>query len=396
MLRRTYKYRLYPTTRQEQVLLEHLHFTRELYNAGLEQRIVAYRLTGRSPSHLEQSRELTLLRRECPQLVPKGMSRSAQQFALRRLEFAFQGFFRRLRAGQKRGFPRFKSAMRWDMLATQYGKGAALRDDLSRVYWAGVGNVKVKQHRPIPVGAQRKVVSIKRQGRHWFACIEVLFPKPRPLPRTRKVVGIDLGIETFAALSTGELIEGPRAQRRAEAKVATLQRELARKRTESKRRRKAVRRLARARLREARVRRDHHFKVARSLVIRFDVIAIEALNVRGLVGGRLAKDCRDAAWGQFTSILADKAEEAGRILVLVNPRGTSRVCSGCQRTVAKTLSERRHLCSHCGLQLNRDINAARNVLRLGVSQQRVMAAESPSAPPARTSSWRSHGDSPLK
>jgi putative transposase len=369
VLRRTFRYRIYPTRGQERLLTEQLCFTRELYNAALEQRIAAYRLTGRWPSHLEQSREFTKLRRECPQWLPPGMSRSAQQYALRRLELAFRGFLRRARAGQKSGFPRFKGPGRWDTLSAQWGNGAALRDEQSRVYWAGVGLVKVNQHRPIPEGAQRKVVSVRRQGRHWFVCVEVLIPRPAPLPRTGRMVGIDLGITTFAALSTGELVEGPRAQRSGEARVARLQREISRKKHGSKRRRKAAQRLAHARMREARVRRDHHFKVAVSLVEEFDLIAIERLNVMGLISGTLAKDCQDAAWGQFTSIVSDKAEEAGRTLVFVNPKHTSQLCSGCGQTVTKTLSERWHSCSHCGLQLDRDVNAARNVLRLGASQQ---------------------------
>jgi transposase len=173
VLWRTFKYRLYPTRRQDRLLVEQLRFTRELYNAALEQRIAAYELTCRSTSQLEQSRELTHLRRECPEWLPEGMPRSAQEYALRRLELAFQGFFRRLKRGETPGFPRFKGAQRWDTLSCQYGKGCTFRDEIQRVYWAGVGNIKVNQHRPIPEGAERKKVEIKRLGRHWFVCVEV-------------------------------------------------------------------------------------------------------------------------------------------------------------------------------------------------------------------------------
>jgi putative transposase len=135
--------------------------------------------------------------------------------------------------------------------------------------------------------------------------------------------------------------------------------------------------LARARLYEARVRRDHHFKVARSLVDRFDLIAIENLDVNTLGRSMLAKDILDQGWAQFRSILSDKAEEAGRQLVLVNPRSTSQTCSGCYRLVSKTLRVRTHSCSECGLMLDRDVNAARNILRLGASLQGTAPAESP-------------------
>jgi putative transposase len=295
MLPRTFTYRLYPTRRQERALAEQLRFTRALCNAALEQRITAYKMTGRAPSHLQQSKELTRLRRECPAWLPMGMSRSTQQYALRRLDFAFKGFFRRLRRGEKPGFPRFKGAQRWDTLSCQYDNGCRLRDDIGRIYWAGVGNVKAKLHRAIPDGAQRKKVEIKRQGRRWFVCVEVLIPKPKPLPTTGAVVGVDLGITAFAALSTGELVDGPRAQRAAEHRVAELGRALARKEPGSKRRRNAAAALARTRLKEARVRRDHQFKLAARLTRDFDMICVEALSVKALADGALAKDCRDAA-----------------------------------------------------------------------------------------------------
>jgi putative transposase len=377
VLRRTFKYRLYPTRRQQRLLFEQLRFTRELYNAALEQRITAFNVTGLPISYLRQSKELTRLRAECPAWLPPGMSRSAQQYALRRLDQAFQGFFRRLRRGEKPGFPRFKSAARWDTLSAQYDKGCRLRDDISRVYWAGVGNVKLKMHRPIPEVAERKKVDLKRHGNHWYVCVEVLMPRPEPLPAVGRNVGVDLGITNFAALSTGELFAGPRAQRQAEQRVAELARQLARKMVGSGRRGKAVAALARARRKEARVRRDHHFKLACRLTRDFDLICLEDLQVKALADSYLSKDVRDAAWRQFIDILTDKAEEAGRIVVLVDPRNSSQTCSDCGRLPAerKKLSARMHECRECGLRLDRDVNAARNILRLGESQQRLNGCE---------------------
>ena len=303
-----------------------------------------------------------------------GMSRSTQQFALRRLDQAFQGFVRRVKNGQKAGFPRFKSAKRWNTLQAQYGYGTAVRENLQRLHWVGVGNIKVRLHRPIPEHAELKAVTLKRLHRQWYACIEMTLPTPTPLPPTNHSVGVDLGITNFAALSTGELVAGPRAHRRAEARVAQLQRRIAWKQEGSKRRRQAIESLARARLKEARVRRDHHFKVANSLVRRFDVICLEDLNIRTLADSTLAKDVRDQAWGQFVNILGDKAEEAGRLLVVVNPKNTTQMCSNCTQIVPKERGERVHSCS-CGLVVDRDVNAARNILRLGASRQRTLAAE---------------------
>jgi putative transposase len=374
MLRRTFKFRLYPTPRQERLLLAQMEFVRELYNAALEQRIVGYQRDRRSISYLEQSRELTELRRDCADLFPLGMSRSTQQFALRRLDHAFRVFFRRAKNGQKAGFPRFKSANRWNTLQAQYGYGTALRENLQRLHWIGVGNIKVRLHRPIPEHADLKAVTLKKLHRQWYACIELTLPTPRPLPPTNQPVGVDLGITNFAALSTGELVAGPRAQRHAELRVAQLQRRIVGKREGSKRRREALELLARARRKEARVRRDHHFKVAHSLVRRFDVICLEDLNIQTLANSTLAKDVRDQAWGQFVNILGDKAEEAGRLLVFVNPKNTTQMCSNCTQIVPKGRGERIHSCS-CGLVLDRDVNAARNILRLGASQQSTDAAE---------------------
>jgi putative transposase len=377
MLRRTFKFRLYPTLRQERLLLAQMEFARALYNAALEQRIVSYQREGRSISYLEQSRELTELRRDCVDLFPVGMSRSTQQFVLRRLDHAFERFFRRAKSEQKAGFPRFKSAKRWNTLQAQYGYGTAVRENLKRLHWLGVGNIKVRVHRPIPEHASLKAVTLKRRHRQWYACIEMTLPTPTPLPPTNQPVGLDLGITNFAALSTGELVAGPRAQRHAEARVARLQRRIARQKEGSKRRRRALESLARARLKEARIRRDHHFKVANSLVRKFDIICLEDLNIRTLANSTLAKDVRDQAWGQFVNILGDKAEEAGRLLVFVNPKNTSQMCSNCTQIVPKGRSERVHSCS-CGLVVDRDVNAARNILRLGASQQRTCCRTSSS------------------
>lgn len=378
-MRRTYKYRLYPTRRQEALLLEQLRATRELYNAALEQRVTAYRQAGKSVSYLEQSKELTEIRQEVDWFPP--MSRSTHQYALRRLDHSFKGFFRRVKAQQTPGFPRFKGAARWNTLECQYDKGARLLEDVARVYWQGVGEIKVKLHRRVPPAAQRKNVRLTRDADKWYACVELALPKPKPLAPVGAgladaglaeaelvVAGVDVGISAFAAVTDGakdELVAGPRAQRRQARRVATLQRKVARKKRGSTRRRRAVKRLKAARAKEVRVRRDHHFKTAVDLVRRFDVIVFEDLNLAGLGRGVLALDCRDAAWGQFMGITADKAEEAGRQVLFVDPRGTSQECSGCGHVQRKTLSERVHSCAHCGLTLDRDVNAARVIRARG-------------------------------
>jgi putative transposase len=181
------------------------------------------------------------------------------------------------------------------------------------------------------------------------------------LPATGQSIGVDVGITTFAALSDGTLVDNPRPYQRAQRGLAHAQRVVSKRKRGSARRRKAVVLLAKQHDRVARVRRDFHHKTALDLVRRFDRIAIEDLNVKGLAQMRLAKQVHDAAWAQFRTILAAKAESAGRDLIAVDPRGTSQFCSACGSHVPKGLGVRVHDCPDCGIRLDRDVNAALNI-----------------------------------
>jgi len=218
---------------------------------------------------------------------------------------------------------------------------------------------------------------------HWYAALVCDDVPPKPLPATGAETGVDLGLLAFGTLADGTAIANPRVQETAQAELAQAQRRVSRRRKGSRRRRKAVRVLARTHARVRNARKDFHHKTARDLVRRYDRIAIEDLHVRGLAGGMLARPVHDAAWAQFTTILAAKAEEAGRDLVKVDPRGTSQTCSACGVEVRKALSVRIHRCPHCGYVADRDHNAARNIHRLGHSRrgptplERVHDARSP-------------------
>lgn len=206
-------------------------------------------------------------------------------------------------------------------------------------------------------GVLREVrVSLDGDG-HWYAALVCSEVPPKPLPPRGESVGLDLGITALATLSTGERVENPRATERFARALAKAQRTQARRKKGSVRRRKARAHVARLTAKISRVRRDHHNKAALSLVRRFDWIAVESLNVRGLASGMLAKHVRDAGWAQFLTVLASKAECAGREIVPVEPRGTSQECSGCGVVVRKTLATRTHQCA-CGAVLDRDHNAA--------------------------------------
>lgn len=360
-MKKAYRYRLYPTRRQVAALEEQLGFACDLYNAALDQRREWWK-RGRPTERYEQGRQLTELRRAG--LAVAGMNVTCQEQVLQRLDRAFAGFFRRVRNGEKPGYPRFRSQHRYDSLTWRRGCGGAAVVD-GRLRLQGVGHVKVRWHRVLP--SEPLETTVRRAAGKWYASF-VVEAEPQRLPATGKEVGVDLGVSTFAALSTGELVEGPRAFKAARADLRRAQRRLARRRRGSHRRLKARAQVARRHEHVREARRDHHHKTARALVERFDRIYIEDLNIAGLSRGWLARDVHDQGWRRFIEILRAKAEEAGREVIAVNPAGTSQRCSECGAVVPKPLSERTHRCD-CGYTADRDVNAARNVLGLGRSLQ---------------------------
>ena len=361
---RTYRYRIYPTVRQRLALEAQLRFACQLYNAGLEQRRYAWRGRQRSVSLYEQFRELTDVR--AAGMGPAQMSCSAMRDPLRRLDRAYAAFFRRIRAGTKPGYPRFRSARRYDSLTWDYGWG--LRG--GRLALLGVGQVKVRWHRPLPTYAVVRTVTVRRLAGRWYTAFSLRMCRSRKVAAPgRPAVGLDLGIQYFATLSTGEQMPGPRAYRTAMRQLRVAQRRLARRQKASHRRHKARLLLARHHVRIRNLRHNHAHNLTRRLVSEFALIAIEDLNIRGLARGFLAKDVNDQGWADFLTVLEYKAAEAGTRLIRVAPGGTSQTCSGCGVPVPKLLSERIHRCPDCGLVMDRDTNAARNVLRLGLSRQ---------------------------
>ena len=380
---RVYRYRLYPTRVQEAALRETLERLRELYNAALQHRRDAYRKQGESVSAYGQMRELASVREVRPEFA--SIHTHLLQDAITRLDRAYRAFFRRVKAGETPGFPRFKGRGRYRTFTFKDAanhNGVRLLAGGKRVKLAGIGNVKVKLHRLVEGRIKQASVSLDGDG-HWyiaFACVDV---PTRPLPPLDTSVGIDVGITTFAALSDGTTVDNPRPYEMAQRSLVTAQRRVSRRKRGSKRRRKAVELLAKQSARVQRVRIDFHHKTAHAIVQRFGSIAVEDLNVRGLARMRLAKQVHDAGWAQFTTILASKAESAGREFYRVDPRGTSQECSGCQQRVPKGLHVRVHACPHCGLVEDRDVNAAVNVqarghrARGGASCKRPVESRSP-------------------
>lgn len=362
-LRRTYRYRMYPTVRLQAALEVQLTFACQLYNAALEQRRYAWRGRRRSISLYDQFRELTAVR--AARMGPAHMSCSAMRDPLLRLDRAFAAFFHRVKAGAKPGYPRFRSVRRYDSLT--WASGWGIRED--RLALQGIGHVKVKWHRSLPAAAVIRTVTVRRVAGRWYACFSLRVSRSPQVAAARPAVGLDFGILHFATLSTGEQIPGPRAYRAAMRHLRVAQRRVCRRHRGSHRRQKVRVLLARQHERIRNLRHDHAHKLSRRLVSDFGLIAVEDLKISGLARGPLAKDVTDQGWAVFLTRLEYKAVEAGTRLIRVPAHGTSQTCSGCGIAVPKLLSERTHRCPACGLVIDRDTNAARNILRLGLSRQ---------------------------
>ena len=359
-MRKTFKYRLYPNTTQQELLQGQLSEACRLYNAALQERRDAYKSHKKSLNYYDQANQLKEIRAS----GDLGLANyHCCQDVLKRVNKAFNAFFRRVKQGGKAGYPRFKSHRRYDSITfPSHADGNKLLEKHLRVQ--GVGDIKIKLHRR--VAGKIKTVSVKREGHHWYACFSCEV-SAQPLPENTNHVGIDVGLESFAALSTGETVDNPRPFGKAEKRLRRAQRRVSRRKKFSKRWRKAVQYVVNIHREISNQRRDFQHKLSREIVDANGFIAVEDLNVKGLAGGMLAKSVADVGWSSFLKMLSYKAESAGRVLVKVDPRGTSQRCP-CGQPAPKKLSDRTHRCS-CGLLTTRDHASSLEILRLGLSLQ---------------------------
>ena len=354
-MRKTYKYRIYPSRDQEGKLLATLEICRCLYNSCLVDRKNHYQETGKGLSRIRQQEILTVDKKRG--LLLKEVHSQVLQDVLFRVDRAF---FRRLKENSGRaGYPRFKAEGRYDSITYPQEPGFQLGD--GKLKLSKIGHVKIKMHRDI-IG-QVKTCTIRRDGNHWYACFSAEYePEKRPVPAG--VVGIDVGLRNFATLSDGTEIGNPRHLRKAEAGLQRKQRKLSRRKKGGANRTKARQAVANLHRKKRNQRNDFHHKVARKIVDCHGLIVVEDLRIRNMVRNRhLSKSISDAGWGGFLNILAYKAEEAGCRFEKVSPHNTSVTCSLCGTAVAKTLTTRVHRCPACGLALDRDHNAAINILK---------------------------------
>jgi putative transposase len=372
---KTFKYKLKPTPAQEQALDSVVWHCRALYNTALEQRKTWWeRGQDKSANYYQQKAELPDLKVACPDYAE--INAQVLQDVLLRVQRTFQAFFRRVAAGETPGYPRFQGWGRYTSFTyPQVGEHGGARLDNGFLVLSKIGRIAVRWSRPL--AGMPKTVTISHEADGWYACFSCAEVPVQPLAPTGQETGIDVGLKVFLIAADGETVENPRHYRTAERRLAKAQRRVSRRKKGSHRRRKAVALLKRKHQQVQRQRRDFHHKTALALLRRYDVIYLEDLRVRNMVKNPyLAKSISDAGWAAFRTILDAKAVCAGRQVIAVPPAYTSQDCSGvlpdgrrCSQRVAKSLSVRTHVCPSCGLVLDRDENAALNILRAGQAPQ---------------------------
>lgn len=358
---KTYKYRIYPTNAQRTKLNAILEECRWLWNHFLELTKTAWEERQESLNWYNLNRMLPSLKNKRSELK-KVHSQVLQEVGIR-LDKAFKAFFRRIKQGENPGYPRFKGKDR--LKSFTYPQSGFKLVPEGKVYLSKVGRVKINLYRPVPSEIKQCIVKQSSTGK-WFVCF-VVDVESLPLEESQKATGIDVGLTSFATLSDGTKVENPRFFRKEEKALAKAQRKLSafEKGTPEYRKKKKV--VTRIHERIANKRMDFAHKLSREWVNSFGIIAFEGLNIKQMQHNHcLAKSISDAAWGQLISYTSYKAEEAGRKCILVNPKNTSKMCSRCGTLVEKSLGDRVHVCPQCGLKMDRDQNAAINILRMGL------------------------------
>jgi putative transposase len=378
----TYCYRIKPSAEQEATMLYTLELLRRHWNFSLGQRWDWLRRTrcqvdrcsiiaepiGEIPSKVDYYTQQSELK-QTKVLFPdyKNIWSESQQVNLQRLNKAWERWLFPDKTGKRGGRPKFKKA--GELRSFVYPRincskaGAHLNKGVLKL--SKIGEMSVIMHRPIPDGFTLKTCAIVHKADGWYCCISIqdeTVPEPMPLDEVKSAVGIDVGLKEFLTTSDGETVSIQQTYRKTQSHLARQQREFARKEKGSNRSNRQKNKIARIHQRIGRIRENFHYNTAHKLVNNYDLIAVEDLKLKGLARTRLSKSILDAAWGQFITILETVAVKCGVRVVRVSPYSTSQDCSNCGAKVPKTLSIRLHECHKCGLQMDRDENAARNIL----------------------------------
>lgn len=362
----TYKVRAYPTRAQHALFADYLEHTRQIYNAALEERINCYRLTGRTLSKYEQSRELTELRAE-PDYAR--FPRRLQRWALNLLDAAYQGMFTRNKKGEKLGPPRFRGRLFWSTIGWDSPIDFTMRDRGLHSKKSFGGTLRLHPDRPLPPYDDCTALHLCRDGDRWFAHLTYKMADAPVKERPERPVGIDLGLKTLAMRSDGTPMSPPRQDQSDTQEMRRASRALSRCKKRSRRRARVRTRLRKVHARIANKRKAALHVISARLTHHFDAVAIEDLNIRGLnqgggIGAKgrgVRKSWRDRAPGLLSNMLTWKCQRDGRPFAAVNPQFTTILCAQCGAAVPKTLLQRVHICQ-CGDVRDRDWNAALNIL----------------------------------
>lgn len=367
---RTCKYRICPTKAQETILDKMLEECRWLYNKILETRKNSYEQDGKSLGLYDTQKMIPGWKAERSSL--KSVNSQVLQNVNIRVDLAFKAFFRRVKAGDEPGYPRFKGYGRYDsMTFPQVGVKGCAQLDGDNLVLSKLGNVKIKLHRDLC--GTPKIITVRRSATgKWFATISCDC-ESIPLSKSEKFAGVDVGLQSFATLSNGEKIANPRFFKKEQDALAKAQRKMSKFAKGTPERAKARKVVSRIHERITDKRANFAHQQSRILVNTYGVIVFEKLAVVDMMsnhtqvfGNKLNKSIADVAWSQLAQFTAYKAEDAGRLFLRVDPRNTSKKCSRCGSIVPKDLGVRVHDCPHCGLVLDRDHNAAINILALGL------------------------------
>ncbi|MBN3872022.1 MAG: IS200/IS605 family element transposase accessory protein TnpB [Nostoc sp. JL33] len=380
-MRISYQYRLKPTKKQAEIMDKTLEMLRYQYNYQLAQRFDWYEQNRCSidrcsilvchipelkhkPNRFSQQATLTQLKKDRPWY--KEIHSQVLQEVPKKVDLAFDHWLKGDTNGKRSGKPRFKRKGSYKTFT--YPQFKREHFVFNKITLSKIGTIEVIVHRQIPDGFDIKTVSVTKKADGYYVTLSLddkTVPTTKPDFDADNIVGIDVGLIDFIVTSDNERIAAPKFLRKAERRLKSAQRRVSRKKKGSNRRKKAIKKLATQHKKVADTRKDFHFKTANNLLKKYDVIALEKLNIKGLAKTRLAKSINDAGWGQFTSILSNKAENAGLKVIAVNPNGTSQECSSCGQKVKKPLAQRIHNCPNCKVSLCRDLNAAINIKNRG-------------------------------
>ncbi len=359
MPRRTFRYRLYPSKTQTKILEEQLELCRLAYNSLLDYCKQQYKEKRKTPSQFDLNNLLITLKQLRPELT-QVYSQILQNIA-KRIKDGYTGFYARRRAGLKAGLPRFKKYGRYKSITyPQFG----FKLEGNKLILSKIGAIRIRQHRNLPEHIKTLIVKRMPSGK-WYACFSCIV-EAQPREKPFEDVGIDVGLNSYAVLSDGTRIDNPRLYRKSEKRLVHLQRGMSRKLRGSRNYVKSKTKVAKLHEKVANRRTDFLHKESRGIVDRYGTVYSEDLKIGNMVRNHcLAKSISDAGWGRFIGMIAYKEEESGGQLIQVNPRNTTQMCSRCGEHVKKTLSDRMHECPYCGLVLDRDHNAALNILTRG-------------------------------